>query len=275
MTSPAEASHSANLRDVVYNTGVPDVYDPSEDFFEASKLTRDGLAWETPGIPPLQVSPELQKMSTRASRRYSSRPFLKMGEADALPNGLSDLLRERRSSQNFTAGEMTLEEINKILHHSYGTYASGHGVRRNVPSGGALYPLDLYLVSRNVESLVGGSLHHFDPYRHGLAQLSSTVDLDALDNALLLPEISSTVSAYVIMSASFWRSRFKYSQRALRFSLMESGHVAQNVVLIATSLGIGSRVFGGFIDAEVTEILTDHNGVDDAPLYVILLGKQT
>ncbi|WP_193081245.1 SagB/ThcOx family dehydrogenase [Brevibacterium aurantiacum] len=276
MTSAAEASHSANLREIVYNTGVPEAFDPSEDYFEASKLTRDGFAWETPGIPPLLQSPELQKMSQRASRRYSSRPFTDLGEAEELPNRLDSLLRTRRSCPQFGGGKLSLTSIHQILHHSYGAYPFDHGhqSRRNVPSGGALYPLDLYLVSRNVDSLKAGSLHHFDPYRHGIAHIRDGVDLDALGEALLLPEVAQDASAFIIISATFWRSRFKYAQRALRFCLMESGHVAQNLVTVATSIDVQSRVFGGFMDNEINEILPDHNGVDDAALYVVLLGAE-
>lgn len=277
MSSAAEASHSANLREIVYNTGVPEVSDPSEDYFEASKLTRDGLAWETPGIPLLLQSPELQKMSGRASRRYTSRPFTELGEPEPLPGGLDSLLRSRRSCPQFGGGKLSLNSIHQILHHSYGAYPvdNGHQTRRNVPSGGALYPLDLYLVSRNVETLDAGDLHHFDPYRKGLAHIRSNVDLDSLGEALLLPEVAQDASAFIIISATFWRSRFKYSQRALRFSLMESGHVAQNLITVATSINVQSRVFGGFIDSEVNSILSDHNGVDDASLYVVLLGSET
>lgn len=124
MSSAAEASHSANLREIVYNTGVPSVFDPSEDYFEASKLTRDGLAWETPGIPPLLQSPELQKMSQRASRRYSSRPFTELGEAEELPNGLDTLLRSRRSCPQFGGGNLSIASIHQILQHSYGAIPS-------------------------------------------------------------------------------------------------------------------------------------------------------
>ncbi|SDS29552.1 SagB/ThcOx family dehydrogenase [Corynebacterium timonense] len=276
MSSAADASHSANLREIVYNTGVPELFDPSEDYFEASKLTRDGLAWETPGIPPLLQSPELQKMSGRASRRYSSRPFIDLGEPDPLPGGLDDLLRARRSCPQFGGGELSLSSIHQILDHSYGAYSFGHGdqTRRNVPSGGALYPLDLYLLSRKVETFEPGELHHFDPYRKGLAHIRSDVDLDSLGEALLIPEVANEASAFVIISASFWRSRFKYSQRALRFCLMECGHVAQNLLTVSTSVNVQSRVFGGFIDCEVNSILADHNGVDDAALYVVLLGAE-
>lgn len=275
MSSAAEESHSANLRDIIYNTGVPLISDPSEDYFEASKLTRDGLAWETPGIPPLLQSPELQKMSQRAARRYTSRPFMSLGEPERLPNGLDATLRSRRSCPEFGGEQLSLNSIHQILDHSYGAYSfdGGHQSRRNVPSGGALYPLDLFLVSRNVETLGSNDVYHFDPYRKGLAHIRSDVDFESFGEALLLPEIAKNASAFVLISATFWRSRFKYSQRALRFCLMESGHVAQNLITVATSIDVQSRVFGGFIDSEVNSILPDHNGVDDATLYVVLLGS--
>lgn len=89
-----------------------------------------------------------------------------------------------------------------------------------------------------------------------------------------MPDVAQNASAFVIISATFWRSRFKYSQRALRFCLMESGHVAQNILTVATSIDVQSRLFGGFMDNEVNKVLPDHNGVDDSTLYVVLLGAE-
>lgn len=274
MSNTAE-KHSANLRDIVYNTGVPEVGDPSEDYFEASKLTREGLPWETPGIPMLLNSSELQVMSQRAARRYSSRPFLPLGEVPDLPGELYQVMRSRRSVREFSGKKLLLSDLNGILHHSYGSYEWGHQNRRNLPSGGALYPLDLFVVSRNVEHLKPGAVYHYDPFRHGLACLHNEVDFEALNKAVLLPEVSENASAYILITGSFWRSRFKYGQRALRFVLQESGHACQNLLLTATALHIDSCVFGGFIDDEILQILPDHNGVDDAPLYVVMLSPQS
>ena len=53
---------------------------------------------------------------------------------------------------------------------------------------------------------------------------------------------------------------------------MESGHLAQNLLTTATGHGMATRLFGGFLDDELTALLPDHNGVDDVPLYMVLLG---
>lgn len=272
MIEAAETAHSANLRDIIYNEGVPGVGDPAEEYFEASKLTTVGLAWETPGIPALLGSPELQRMSQRAARRYSSRPLLCFDEIQDPKADLLTALRNRRSTEMFDGTHISLAALAGVLEHSYGTYEVHGQPRRNSPSGGALYPLDVFVVPQRVDHLTAGRMYHYDPFRHGLADLGGDVDLTAVHAATLRSEFSSDCAAFLIISASFWRSRFKYAQRALRFCLIESGHLAQNMLLVAEGLGLGSRLFGGFIDDAVNEILPGHNGVDDAALYVVEIG---
>lgn len=274
MSETIIGQHSPNVRDLIYNEGVPGPGDPSEEYFEASKLTRSGMPWETPGVPALLNSPELQLLSTRAGRRYLSHPFLEFPEVGRPSGDLVDLLRWRRSVENFSGEAVSLAEVAGVLEQSYGVYeVERHQLRRNTPSGGALYPLDLYLVARNIEGLPEASLFHYDPFRHGLALLASGVDLAGVDAATLRPEFSSQCAAYVLVSASFWRSRFKYSQRALRFTFLEAGHLAQNILLLAQASSLGTRLVGGFVDSEINAILPDHNGVDDAVVYLVELGR--
>ena len=130
-------------------------------------------------------------------------------------------------------------------------------------------------VARRVSDVDPG-LYHYDPYRNVLAALgavdTATFDMDAFDAATMQPEMSARSSVALLLSASFWRSRFKYGQRAVRFALMEAGHLAQNLLLVATAHGLATRAIGGFLDDEMTALLVDHNGVDDAPLYTLLVG---
>lgn len=272
MSESLSEKHSSNIRDFIYGEGVPDANDPAENYHEASKLHRDGLAWETPMIPPLTQSPELQRMSQRSSRRYSSRPFERISAISDIPEPLKDALYSRRSQQEFGGGELSSSDLAAVLQHSYGSYLHGDQPRRNTPSGGALYPLDIYIIPRTVEGLASRNVYFYDPFRCGYSQLDSDVILDLIGEALLLPEAVENASAFLVISASFWRSRFKYSQRALRFCCQEAGHLAQNLLTVATSLQLQTRLFGGFIDDEVNAVLPGHNGIDESALYVIALG---
>jgi nitroreductase len=51
---------------------------------------------------------------------------------------------------------------------------------------------------------------------------------------------------------------------------LEAGHVAQNVLLEAVSLGLGAVPVGAFDDAEVRRVL--ELAADEAPLYLIPVG---
>lgn len=263
---------SANLVEIIYRTGVPGQADPAEDYFEASKIYPSSVQWDMPGAQALEYSHELRIMSMRSARRYASRPIVDLPEPAPLTGGLADALAARRSAEAFGAGEVDLAVLSGLLRRTYGvTGWLGNRALRATPSGGALYPLDVFVVAHRVPALRTAGLYHFDPFRDLLADLGD-VDLTALGASVNPPELAASAAVTVVLSASFWRSRFKYGQRALRFALMEAGHLAQNLLLVATGYGLAARPLGGFLDAQVTKLLPDHNGVDDAPIYVLLLG---
>jgi SagB-type dehydrogenase family enzyme len=70
----------------------------------------------------------------------------------------------------------------------------------------------------------------------------------------------------------FWRSRFKYGQRAYRFTLLEAGHVAQNALLAAAALGLAAVPLGGFYDRKVDAFL-GVDGLQEAALYLLPVGS--
>ena len=59
----------------------------------------------------------------------------------------------------------------------------------------------------------------------------------------------------VFITAMFQRSIFKYRNKGYRFCLLEAGHVAQNMNLAATGLGMGVIDLGGFFDRRVDALL--------------------
>ncbi|MBM3494975.1 MAG: SagB/ThcOx family dehydrogenase, partial [Armatimonadetes bacterium] len=58
--------------------------------------------------------------------------------------------------------------------------------------------------------------------------------------------------------------------RAEKFAAMEAGHVAENVLLQATALGLASVPVGGFDEAKVTGLLKLPEGI--RPVYILPLG---
>jgi SagB-type dehydrogenase family enzyme len=81
-----------------------------------------------------------------------------------------------------------------------------------------------------------------------------------------------TASVALAISACFERQRIKYGERTYRFALLEAGHLAQNLLLVGTALGLGTLPVGGFLDDEVNDYLR-LDGRREAVLYLILMGS--
>jgi SagB-type dehydrogenase family enzyme len=142
-----------------------------------------------------------------------------------------------------------------------------------VPSGGALFPLELYVVCQRVADLAP-ALCHYDPLQHGLELVRP---LEGPEEAAALtpyPGLVVPSAALVIVTAMFWRSRFKYGARAYRFALIEAGHLAQNFLLAAAALRLASTPLGGFYDRRVDTFL-GIDGLYEAAVYMLPVGTRS
>ncbi|MFV0308732.1 MAG: SagB/ThcOx family dehydrogenase [Desertimonas sp.] len=271
-----ESIHGANLVDIVYGGDVPDTGDPAEDYIEASKLHRELIGWEAPGVQMMQRTPELYPIVARAGRRYASRPQLPMPPHPSADHSIEAALQARRSAFDFAPNPITFGELAGVLRLTYGVApGTGDGTdlppMRPTPSAGALYPLDLFVAARRVEGIDAG-LYHADTAADALAGLHD-IDLESLGAASMQPDMAHDAAAVIVVAASIWRSRVKYGPRALRFALMEAGHAVQNMLLIAESYGLAARTIGGFCDDEVNAVL-GLQGVDEFAVSLVLVGPR-
>ena len=139
-----------------------------------------------------------------------------------------------------------------------------------MPSAGALYPLELYVIVQAVRGVAAG-VYHYNPFRHLLSQLRAHRRSPRLRGALADPTLAGCAAAIVVVTAVFWRSRFKYGQRGYRFALLEAGHLVQNAVLAATELDLVALPFGGFYDRRLDE-LVGVDSLDEASVHTLILG---
>jgi SagB-type dehydrogenase family enzyme len=144
-------------------------------------------------------------------------------------------------------------------------------LERPVPSGGGMYPLELYVIALNVSALTNG-IYHYAPIGSGL-ELRCEVTVPApLLSYLFMGQTLVTESAFIcVITAEFSRLMRKYGDRGYRYVLIEAGHVAQNVNLVATSLGLGSCNLGGFFDRELGQLL-QLDLDEEFPLYGVAVG---
>jgi SagB-type dehydrogenase family enzyme len=254
----------------------PELDDPAEAYHEASKVSRTQIGRQIEGARRLESSPDLQLSAMRAvKRRGVPGAVLPPPRRPELP--LWEAIDTRRSQRAFADEPISGGELSALLQAGYGVTGaldSPAGVRalplRSVPSGGALYPLELYVAALRVDGLKPG-LYHFDPLRPGLAVLRTGFAPDEAAALSTYPEIVSGCGVIILVAAIFGRTRFKYGLRGYRFALLEAGHVGQNLVLTATALGLGAVPLGGFYDRPTDELL-GLDGVNESTLYTIAIG---
>jgi len=255
----------------------PALDDPAEAYHESSKISPTQIGRQIEGARRLEASVDLQLSSTRAVKRLG-------GVVAALPPprrpnaAVWDVIEARRSRREFTPDPIEFAELATLLHAGYGVThrlqspdGSGSLPLRAVPSGGALYPLEVYVAALRVDGL-GAGLYHFDPFLGSLEIVRAELEPDDVAALSTYPEIVSPCSALLLVAAVFGRTRFKYGLRGYRFALLEAGHVGQNVVLAATALGLAAVPLGGFYDRPTDEFL-GLDGVNESALYTIAVGR--
>ena len=173
---------------------------------------------------------------------------------------LMELLENRRSCREFARREMPLEHLSALLAAGYGAIAPARFggqtafLRRTVPSAGGLFPLELYLFTQRVQGLDDG-LHHHDVVGHSLQQLRRGNLFPTLEPMFYTYPFMRDANLVLAMAATFLRTQKKFGPRGYRYSLMEAGHVAQNLSLRAIELGLATLCMGGFVDSLLNELM--------------------
>ena len=178
-------------------------------------------------------------------------------------------LAQRRTVREFAPTAMSLAEASQLLWAAQGiTDAAG---RRTAPSAGALYPLNVYLVSGDVTGLAPG-VYRYEPQAHRLRRVMSGDRRGELASAALGQGWMSQAPAILAFGAIDARITGKYGRRGIGYVQIEVGHAAQNVLLQAQALGLGAGEVGAFDDDAVAALLG--MGKDERPLYLVPVGKR-
>ena len=144
-------------------------------------------------------------------------------------------------------------------------------MRRPVPSAGGLYPLEFYLLVRNVIGLPKG-IYHYDAVGDGLEILSDGPWEQQAEVAFPTWAFVKNAPVIFCIGADFARNQSKYGPRGYRYILFEAGHVAQNKCLAAAEMQLATLCMGGFND-RVLNGLVGLDGLTEAIVYTVALGQ--
>jgi SagB-type dehydrogenase family enzyme len=182
---------------------------------------------------------------------------------------LNKAMQERRSVREYRDESLALDQVAQLLWSAQGVTSLGGF--RTAPSGGALYPLELYLVVGKVDGLAVG-LYKYNPLQHTLTLTAEGDRRAELAAASLGQSWMSTAPALVAIAAVYERTTSRYGERGSRYIHMEVGHAAQNIALEAVAMGLGAVDVAAFSDLEVKKVLGLPAG--EQPLCIVPVGRK-
>ena len=208
-------------------------------------------------------------------KRYPSRPRVELPATtpDGDTAALHRVLAARRTVRAFARRPVLLDDLAAIVRGTWGQTGwlelggFGRAPTRSSPSGGALHPIEVYLVAWRVKGLRPG-LYHYDVTGDVLRRLRSG-DLRAEAVAAASGQRWVGQAAFLcIMTAVFERTLWKYQlENAYRTLWLEAGHLAQSFSLLATARGLGPYTTAAMQDSRIEKLL-GLDGVKEFPVYL-------
>ena len=189
------------------------------------------------------------------------------------------VLMSRRTWRRFSPGKLSFADLSTLLGLTFGVreWADvpplGRFAVKTSPSGGALHPIEAYLVARDVEGVASG-IYHYDASKHQLERVRRGMTRDRMSGYVVGQRWFSDACAFVVMTGVFTRTQWKYRYpRAYRVVLTEAGHLCQTFCLTATWLGLAPFCTMALADSKIDRDL-GIDGVTEGSLYVAGVGNR-
>ncbi len=126
-------------------------------------------------------------------------------------------------------------------------------LRRFVPSGGALYPNELYVYIK-LEDIPEG-IYHYDVAHHRLLLLREGNYDTYLSRSLGNSSNMSDCFAAVFVSTMFWKNFYKYNNFSYRLQGLDAGVLIGQSLEVAGRMGFSARVCYQFLDRSINHLL--------------------
>ncbi len=205
---------------------------------------------EVLGAPPLATA-ELASGSGRVALPRVS------------PNDFDDLIARRATCRNFDASRALPRELfAQLMQRVFAAHAEVRVsedmvfLKKSVPSGGGLHPMECYLIVQHVEGIEPG-LYHYHSQEHALAPLpgpGQPLRAFVMD-AVAQQHWFADAHVVVLLSPRFDRTFWKYRHHAkgYRVVALEAGHISQMLYLAATEAGLGAFITGAINEVELEQ----------------------
>jgi len=171
-----------------------------------------------------------------------------------------------------------LEAVAQLLYLSAGItrqrkYSGGEIYFRAAACTGALYEVELYLVSGDLGDLQAG-VYHFAPAEFGLRKLRAGDYRSVLVEATGGEPAIAHAPLTIVCTCTYWRNAWKYQARTYRHFGWDNGTMLANLLAVATALGLPAKVVCGFVDSTVNGLL-DVDSQREVAFSLVALGHDS
>jgi SagB-type dehydrogenase family enzyme len=169
-----------------------------------------------------------------------------------------------------------LRDLARILFFSAGItkqrkYPGGEIYFRAAACTGALYEIELYVVTGELEGLNAG-VYHFNPADMSLRLLRQGDFRGNLAQATAMEPAVAHAPATIACTGTYWRNAWKYAARTYRHFGWDGGTLLANMLAVAAASGLPAEIVLGFVDAEVNRLL-DLDTRREVSLCLVPIGR--
>ena len=234
----------------------------------------DGAGTETDEALGL---PEPKKEIVRGGRRLS---LTKDFEKVIKKHDVFAVLAQRKTRRSYTDESMTQDELAFLLWAAMGVREGEDDMKkkRQVPSGGGRYPLELYVFVNRVDGLARG-LYHYLALSHELEFVKPLEEQEErITEAVRGKKFVGHAPLFLIWTAIPYRGEWHSGTRAMKPILLDAGHSCQNLYIACEAIGCGMCPVGSYLQADTDRLLCLHHGaapseLDEYVIYGAALGK--
>jgi len=193
------------------------------------------------------------------------------------PGALGRALTARRTCREFLERPLPRRLLESVIALCFGRLGLIDGgpfgtlLHRSAPSGGGRHPIECYVMALQVSGLARG-LYHYSVERNELVRLSARASREQVRRFTRGQAWFADAAAVFLLTAVFERTMWKYpTPRAYRVVLFDAAHACQNLLLAATSHGLGAYSVAALDESAIDGYL-GVDGFSEGVLYVAGIG---
>jgi SagB-type dehydrogenase family enzyme len=169
-------------------------------------------------------------------------------------NGKSflEVLEKRKTVRTYSKRYMDITSLSTFLYNAARIkgFIDSNGFKltdRPYPSGGARYPLEIYVANNKITGIEKG-IHYYDPLRHRLVFLKPRTKHQKEFNEFLIqiqkPLMKREADVVLIITAVFARTMWKYEKLGMSLIMSDLGCLYQTLYLVATEMKLAPCPLG-------------------------------